>query len=565
MSSKRQMLNCAIYTRKSSEEGLEQGFNSLDAQREACEAFVVSQQHEGWRALATQYDDGGYSGGTMERPALKRLLEDIENKRIQVVVVYKVDRLTRSLADFAKIVERFDGRGVSFVSVTQQFNTTSSMGRLTLNVLLSFAQFEREVTGERIRDKIAASKQRGMWMGGTPPIGYSGNERTLDVDESSANLIRHIYTRYLKLGSVQELKRELDNENRITPNRVSNAGNTYGGLQFSRGQLYRILTNSIYIGQIPHRGKIYQGQHQGIVDQELWNAVQAKMISNKQGHRQRSTAPSGSLLMGLIVDGRGRGLIPSHSQKQSKRYRYYVSAHLTKSSRGHDPEGIRLPAQEVETLVVDALSDWLKNDHAILEALNYVESGAIQAILARAYRLATVLENGGEEQYHLVRRIVAQVMVLPDSVKIAFHVDELMASEAECNRDESSWPSINLTIPAQLTRCSLGMRLLVQGPQHTQRQTPDARLISVLGKAHEWFGRLTSGKAKSIGDIAATEGISNTHVTRIIYRAFLAPDIVRAILEGRQPASLTLESLKKYQPLPIDWDEQRKLLGFTQS
>ncbi|WP_435626294.1 recombinase family protein [Candidatus Ferrigenium straubiae] len=286
MSAKRQALNCAIYTRKSSEEGLEQDFNSLDAQREACEAFVLSQQHEGWRAIATQYDDGGYSGGNMDRPALKRLLEDIDNKRIQVVVVYKVDRLTRSLADFAKIVERFDVRGVSFVSVTQQFNTTSSMGRLTLNVLLSFAQFEREVTGERIRDKIAASKQKGMWMGGTPPIGYRGNARTLEVEESSASLIRHIFSRYLALGSVHELKRELDAENRVAPNRVSNAGNTYGGVRFSRGQLYRILTNPIYIGQIAHREKTYIGQHSRIIDPELWDAVQAKMISNRQGHRQ---------------------------------------------------------------------------------------------------------------------------------------------------------------------------------------------------------------------------------------------------------------------------------------
>lgn len=565
MSSNRQTLICAIYTRKSSEEGLEQGFNSLDAQREACEAFILSQQHEGWRALTTMYDDGGYSGGTMVRPSLKRLLEDIDNKRIQVVVVYKVDRLSRSLADFAKIVELFDSRGVSFVSVTQQFNTTSSMGRLTLNVLLSFAQFEREVTGERIRDKIAASKQRGMWMGGTPPIGYRGNERTLDVEESSASLVRHIFTRYLKLGGVQELKRELDDENLLMPNRVSNAGNTYGGLQFSRGQLYRILTNPIYIGQIPHRGKTYQGQHPGIIDQELWDTVQAKLISNKQGQRQRSTAPSGSLLMGLIVDGRGRRLVPSHSQKQSKRYRYYVSELLTKSSREHDPEGIRLPAQEVETLVVDALRNWLKNDHAVLESLSFAEPGAIQAILTRAHRLATVLENDGEERCCLVRRMVAQVKIFPESVVVMVHIDELMDNEEGCDQDKSPQQSIDLTIPAKLTRCSLGMRLLIQGPQHTQRQTPDARLISVLGKAHDWFGRLTSGKAKSIGEIAATEGISNTHVTCIIYRAFLAPDIVRAILDGRQPASLTLESLKKYQPLPIDWDEQRKLLGFTPS
>ena len=271
-------LRCAIYTRKSSEEGLEQGFNSLDAQREACEAFILSQQHEGWRLVPTLYDDGGYSGGNLERPALTQLLADIEQKKINVVVVYKVDRLTRSLADFAKIVEQFDAKGISFVSVTQQFNTTSSMGRLTLNVLLSFAQFEREVTGERIRDKIAASKAKGMWMGGTPPMGYMAKERTLEIEPIGAQLVRHMYERYLALGSVRLLTQELANQSMKTPRRVSLSEKTHGGKPFSRGHVYRILTNPVYIGQIAHREKVYEGRHPPIISQDLWDRIQKRII-----------------------------------------------------------------------------------------------------------------------------------------------------------------------------------------------------------------------------------------------------------------------------------------------
>ena len=361
-------LACAIYTRKSSEEGLEQGFNSLDAQREACEAYVLSQQHEGWHALATHYDDGGFSGGTMKRPALQRLLADVQARRIRIVVVYKVDRLTRSLADFAKIVEQLDAHGVSFVSVTQQFNTTSSMGRLTLNVLLSFAQFEREVTGERIRDKIAASKQKGMWMGGMVPIGYRANGRALEVDTANSAMIVRLYTRYLALGSVRALKEELDREGVVTPHRRSSEGRAYGGKPFSRGQLYRILASPVYLGKIQHKDQVHAGQHPAIIERELWDAVQVMLRDNLQGHRARQATPSASLLVGRLVDPLGRRLIPSHSQKRAKRYRYYVPEPLVMQRRDHAPDGLRLPAQELETVVVDALRSWLVDAHAVLPA-----------------------------------------------------------------------------------------------------------------------------------------------------------------------------------------------------
>ena len=274
---------CAIYTRKSSEEGLEQDFNSLDAQREACAAYILSQKAMGWVARKDTYDDGGFSGGSTERPGIQKLLTDIETGKVKVVVVYKVDRLTRSLADFAKMVELFDAHGVSFVSVTQQFNTTSSMGRLTLNVLLSFAQFEREVTGERIRDKIAASKRKGMWMGGIPPVGYTPHERTLVIDEPQAARVREIFRLYLELNCVRLLGKQLKERNWLTPPRNIKRQGAGGNRPYSRGHLYRLLRNPIYIGRVPHRGESYEGNHPAIIDQVTWDTVQQRLEDNRQG------------------------------------------------------------------------------------------------------------------------------------------------------------------------------------------------------------------------------------------------------------------------------------------
>lgn len=293
-------LRCAVYTRKSSEEGLEQEFNSLDAQREACEAYVASQRHEGWMLSPAFYDDGGFSGGSMERPALKRLLADIAAGEIDVVVVYKVDRLTRALSDFARIVELFDKHRVSFVSVTQAFNTTTSMGRLTLNVLLSFAQFEREVTGERIRDKIAASKKKGMWMGGQPPLGYDVRDRKLVVNEAEAATVRNIFRRYVELGSVRELKAELDASGVISKCRTAADGSPYGGKAFSRGALYLMLSNRIYRGDIVHKTEVYPGEHAAIVDEALFAEAQSILADNRVERTTGSTAAEPSLLAGIV-------------------------------------------------------------------------------------------------------------------------------------------------------------------------------------------------------------------------------------------------------------------------
>ncbi len=351
-------LRCAIYTRKSTEEGLDQAFNSLHAQREACEAYVLSQAGEGWVALPAVYDDGGFSGGNTERPALKRLLEDVDGGRIDVVVVYKVDRLTRALADFAKIVERFDARSVSFVSVTQAFNTTSSMGRLTLNVLLSFAQFEREVTGERIRDKIAASKARGMWMGGCPPLGYDAQGRTLVVNPSEAETVRAIFRRYLELGSVNRLRAELQAQGVRSKVRITREGARLGGVAIGRGALFHILQNRLYLGQIVHRTAVHPGLHPAIVDAALFEAVQAALQQNRVGRRERGARVSEALLTGRLFAADGEAMSPSFAYcRRGRPYRYYIAASL---QRGAAPAGEadvirRVGAATLETAIVEHL------------------------------------------------------------------------------------------------------------------------------------------------------------------------------------------------------------------
>src|SRR5208337_3740258 len=340
-------------------------FNSLHAQREACEAFIKSQAGEGWRLIKTAYDDGGLSGGTMERPALQRLLEDIRRRLVDAVVVYKVDRLTRSLADFAKMVEVFDAHDVSFVAVTQQFNTTTSMGRLTLNVLLSFAQFEREVTGERIRDKIAASKKKGMWMGGRVPIGYDVVERRLVVNPAEAATVREIYARYLELGSIRLLKQELDRRGIISKVRVSKAGIRSGGQPFSRGALHELLSNPTYVGEIRHRKDRHPGQHEAIVDRELWGKVQQRLREQAAHPRGRSTVSAPSLLTGKLFDEAGEPLYVGGPTKGKRRYRYYVSRRLITSPADQSKDGWRLAAPEIEGSVVSATAQLLRDRAAI--------------------------------------------------------------------------------------------------------------------------------------------------------------------------------------------------------
>jgi site-specific DNA recombinase len=346
-------VRCAIYTRKSTDEGLEQAFNSLDAQREACAAFIQSQKHEGWLVLPALYDDGGYSGGSLERPALKRLLADIEAGQIDVVVVYKVDRLTRALSDFAKLVDIFDRCGVSFVSITQQFNTTTSMGRLTLNVLLSFAQFEREVIGERVRDKIAASKKKGLWMGGMPPLGYDVKDRKLVVNSSEARIVGDIYQHYLALKSVRSLADDLAADGIRSKCRIRPDGTEYGGHKLSRGALYLMLQNRIYRGEITHQGQSYPGDHPAIIEQPLWDQVQAALATNRIERTSGVRTKHPSLLTGLLFDDKGGRLTPTYATKKGTRYRYYVSTGLVTGAKTNRSNGVRLPASDLERNILN--------------------------------------------------------------------------------------------------------------------------------------------------------------------------------------------------------------------
>ncbi len=389
-------LRCAIYTRKSSEEGLEQEFNSLDAQRESCAAFIRSQIHEGWSMVQTRYDDGGFSGGRLERPALQRMMSDIHAKKIDVVVVYKVDRLTRSLSDFAKIVEIFDTNAVSFVSITQQFNTTTAMGRLTLNVLLSFAQFEREVTGERIRDKIAASKKKGMWMGGVVPLGYDVKDRQLVINNREAETVRYIFQRYVDLGSVSGLKEQLDAEGIVSKPRKNSNARLRGAKPMGRGMLYHLLHNRLYLGEITHKGEPYPGRHEAIVDRALWDQAQLSLDANRTDHKIGTHAKNPSLLAGLLYDDSGERMSPSHAVKNGKRYRYYVSQSLIRQPKRMATGGRRIPAGDIEELMGTQVRTFLDDEGQVANAIRvYITDAPRQRYaLEKARQLASRWDDG---------------------------------------------------------------------------------------------------------------------------------------------------------------------------
>ena len=559
----REILPCAIYTRKSSEEGMEQGFNSLDAQREACEAYILSQKAQGWQALEFAYDDGGFSGGNTERPGLKRLMADISTGKVKIVVVYKVDRLTRSLADFAKLVELFDAHGVSFVSVTQQFNTTSSMGRLTLNVLLSFAQFEREVTGERIRDKIAASKRKGMWMGGSIPIGYVPHERTLKIDEPQARQIYNIYQRYLQLGCVRLLKAELDRQGQLTPVRLSQRDNQSGGRPFSRGNLYKILSNPIYIGQIMHKGSTFNGLHTAIINIELWQAVQNKLKANQQGHRTRVTAINPSLLTGLIFDEKGNRLSPTHSKKGARRYRYYIDQQSGAEGRRAREDVLRLPAQELEDVVLRTLVSFLKDESHLVRQMEGIEADMVNRQLQVAAELADQLsEANSVQQIDILQRIVSRIVIHKNKLEIAIAMNKIWTG-SQTEPTELIDTATVIEVPVELKRCGMAVRLIVRAPRELTRRQPDPKLVARIAKAHTWFQQLSSGRSDSIQSIAKQEKVTSSYVTRVVHLAFLAPDIVQRIVKGDHPIELNIDRLIRMVPLPTDWDAQRKLLDMS--
>ncbi len=545
-------LRCAIYTRKSTEEGLDQDFNSLQAQRESCAAYVMSQTHEGWNALDTLYDDGGFSGGNMERPGLQQLMSDIEAGQIDIVVVYKVDRLTRSLADFAKLVEVFDKHSVSFVSVTQAFNTTSSMGRLTLNVLLSFAQFEREVTAERIRDKFKASKEKGMWMGGRPVLGYDVKDRKLIPSPREADEARYIFETYLKMGSAMALKKRLDQEGIVSKRWITQKGKQAGGQPFSRGSLYGLLSNPIYVGKIRHKDKTYDGQHEAILDQDLWDKVQALLAKNRVVELNKTRAKSPSLLAGILAHEDGRLFQPSHSNKNGVKRRYYRHPNCT------------LPSNEIESVVLSEIKHLLSSPAKLAKILNIEDQEQLKALLASAKLCVTEMEAVLRPM--VFKSILKQVIVGASELQLHICPDRLKTflssdPEADLTNSASDRPPHIIILQTQLKRCGHGKKLIVRSERSADPASVDTSLIKLIGRAHKWFDEMKSGS--SYKEIAANEKIDERLVARTIRCTFLAPDITSAILKGQEPNDLSSQILLRLPKLPAAWDEQRDLLGFS--
>jgi len=549
-------IRCAIYTRKSSEEGLDMDFNSLDAQREACESYIKSQQHEGWILVEKQYNDGGFSGGTLERPALKELFQDIEAGKIDTVVVYKIDRLTRSLMDFSKIVELFDKKLVSFVSITQQFNTTTSMGRLTLNILLSFAQFEREVTGERIRDKVAASKKKGIWMNGKPPIGYELKDRKLVIDDINAKKTRMIFDKYLELKSVPDLIGYLKENDIKTRNNVF----------FNKGGLYHLLQNKTYIGLITHKDKVYNGEHQAIIDNEVFEKAQQLLIKNRVSKRCSIGAKNPSLLAGKIFDDKGNYMSPSHSNKGKRRYRYYVSQAITQFRRNEAGSVSKIPAGEIETFVINEISCFIFNIRNIQQYIENFDVRKQKDILDALKNLQLNLK--GMLNPHFIRTILNKITLSSEKIEIIFCQNQLIKSlEAitygtflpEEVKQETKNPII-ITTPIKIIQTATKGSWMIMSDSNRQESNVNSHLIKAIAKSYYWNNLLLSGEATSSIDIQKMENLSdNKNIKEILRLRFLAPDIIERILNGTQTPDLNVQKLVSINTL--DWDEQRKILN----
>jgi len=531
-------IRCAIYTRKSTEDGLEQDFNSLDAQREACAAYILSQTHEGWEGTSELYDDGGFSGGSMERPGLKQLLQDVVAGKVDVIVVYKVDRLTRSLADFAKIVDILDEHDASFVSVTQSFNTTTSMGRLTLNVLLSFAQFEREVTGERIRDKIAASKKKGMWMGRPVPLGYELGDRKLVVDRQEAKTVCHLFQRYTELQSVPQLVEELAAEGYRTKIRPYKDGRQIGGVAFRTGALSQLLKNPIYTGKVRHKDKIYDGEHEAIVDQALFDEVQSIFASNRRDNALGKKSSNPSLLSGLITDPDGRPMTPTHACNGSKRFRYYV----TRREPGDDKSLVwRLPSGEIERLVADTFGSAIADTARASGEVNI-----IQDQMAANSEVACKLQNAA---IHEKRKILldhrVQVQIREEQVIISFQ----FADEAE--RSEVS-------IDAKLAKQGSELKFTIPPTNANIKPAPNATLQKLVAQAFAAQDLLLTGTPNPV-----LSDYSRRYLGQLVRISWLAPDIIGAIMDGTHPVNLTGRKLTRANAIPLDWPSQRQMFGFA--
>ena len=534
------LLRCAIYTRKSTEHNLDLAFTSLDAQREACEAYIKSQAHEGWRLVPERYDDGAFSGASLDRPAVQKLLADVRVGKIDIVLVYKVDRLTRSLADFAKLIELFDAHHVSFVSVTQSFNSSSSMGRLTLNVLLSFAQFEREVIGERVRDKIAASKRKGIWVGGPVPLGYAAVDKKVVVVPAEAEAVRTIFARYLELGSVRALAEDLDQRGIRSKSRRLADGRTIGGSRFGVGALAYLLKNRFYIGEVVYRGQVHHGKHEPILDAALFEAVQGKLAAQAVARRCRLRG-SPALLTGRVFDACGNRMSPTHANKGGARYRYYVSQAVLQKKLTAPASLNRVPAAELEELVLAALRGHLST------------GGAGQQL--------------PDSDRDLVERHLERVTLTPNDIKLRLRqiiVETPHELDADDTASQSSRPPTlsvsTITVPWTSPLLD-GAKGIIHVPAHNTPIKTDRReaLLIALARARNWIDDLTQGRAASFAAIARREGKVERHIRRLAPLAFLSPRIVSALLEGTAPADLTLTRVAR--ALPYSWAEQERRVG----
>jgi site-specific DNA recombinase len=552
---------CAIYTRKSSEEGLDQDFNSIEAQREAGEAYVRSQAHEGWTVVPDRFDDGGFSGGNMDRPALTRLMEAVAAGKIDVVVIYKIDRLTRSLTDFARLAETFDKHKVSFVSVTQQFNTTNSMGRLMLNVLLSFAQFEREITGERIRDKIAASKKKGMWMGGPIPMGYLVKDRRLTINDTEAATVRRIFSLYLELGDVPTLLERMAGDGIVTPPRKSTGGRSSGSKPFTRGHIYKLLSNPLYIGRVRHRSTSHPGQHEPIIDMATWTKVQAQLAQNTQGTRQRRrrAVQAEHLLADRLVSAEGHRFIPTHATKGARRYHYYVEDVPT----GITPR--RLPAREIELVVTQALARYLRDQSQLISDIDVAPSAA-RAMLASATTAANLLDKPASATGRaLIAELVSRVVYRDVQIEIQIPLHILRVRMAWRDTVEPRTGSntsedndlVVVRAPLNIRRRGRQMKLTVAGSE--SKQEVSGSISSVIARARDWADRVTQGSSPI--EIAEQDRVTAAYVSHVLHLAYLAPSVVETILAGLQAVELTAGELIWRTELPLRWSDQASMFA----
>jgi DNA invertase Pin-like site-specific DNA recombinase len=540
-------LRCAVYTRKSTEDGLEQEFNSLDAQREACEAYILSQRHEGWSLVPSHYDDGGFSGGNMERPGLRSLLADIDAGLVDVIVVYKVDRLTRSLADFAKIVERLDAKQASFVSVTQAFNTTTSMGRLTLNVLLSFAQFEREVTGEHIRDKIAASKKKGLWMGGPVPLGYQVIGRKLVPVPEEAERVREIMRRYIASTSANQLIAELEGEGIRTKIQQRTSGPHKGGIPFKRGSLFHLLANPIYRGKIVHKGKVYDGEHAPIIDDELWNAVQARLQQKAPPRKRRNNDPQEAMLCGLLTDPEGRPMVSTYTKKGTRRYAYYETRKDIAAKPGA-AEPTRIAQSSIERHIISHLNNLMEDEHALRSLSGLQDAGQLTALFdaARRRRLELAHPSSCDDT---VRSLIGDIAIGSGSMRVSINLVAL-GSDGEA--------SLELPLPERKPFREAKLRI----DNTAATDQIDRKLVSLIAEAMEVRELVLASPELSLNQLGKREGRCRTQLGKLFRLSWLSPRIIEAIIDGRQPARLDRRALLETD-LPTCWRTQERMLGFA--